>query len=142
MPKKLFVSMPVGYAVCQHSDCQMSKTCLHQVAYPVVLEKETYVKLINPNRCSKDAACQHYCSSNPVRFARGFVGFQKKMFPEQYEKFMFALVVHFGRNQYFKRRRGDVLLSPEEQEIIRSMLRQVGADDTMDFDVYEEMYNW
>ena len=79
---------------------------------------------------------------NPVKFARGFANFQKHMFPQQYDQFMTTLVLHFGRNQYFKRRRGDILLPPEEQEVIRLMLEKVGADSKMDFDKYEEHINW
>ena len=55
---------------------------------------------------------------------------------------MTTLVLHFGRNQYFKRRRGVFLLPPEEQEVIRLMLEKVGADPEMDFDKYEEHINW
>ena len=79
---------------------------------------------------------------NPVKFARGFTNFQKHMFPQQYDQFMTTLVLHFGRNQYFKGRRGDILLPPEEQEVIRLMLEKVGADSKMDFDKYEEHINW
>ncbi|WP_440427427.1 DUF6078 family protein [Prevotella merdae] len=63
-------------------------------------------------------------------------------FPQQYDQFMTTLCFHFGRNQYFKRRRGDILISPEEQEVIRQMLEKVGADSKMDFDNYEEHINW
>ena len=55
---------------------------------------------------------------------------------------MTTLTIHFGRNQYFKRRRGDILLPPEEQEVIRLMLEKVGADSKMDFNKYEEHINW
>ena len=75
-------------------------------------------------------------------FARGFTNFQKRMYPQQYDKFMTTLILHFGRNLYFKRRRGAVLLPPEEQEVIRLMLEKVGADSKMDFDKYEEHINW
>ena len=56
----------------------------------------------------------------PVIFARGFTNFKKRMYPQQYDKFMTTLILHFGRNQYFKRRRGDILLPPEEQEYLVS----------------------
>lgn len=59
------------------------------------------------------------------------------MFPQQYDQFMTTLCFHFGRNQYFKRRRG-----VEEQEVIRQMLEKVGADSKMEFDKYEEHINW
>ena len=64
------------------------------------------------------------------------------MDPEQYDKFMTTLVLHFGRNQYYKHRRGAILISPEEQEVIRRVLEKVGADQKMDFDNYEEQINW
>ena len=116
---------------------------LHQVAYSMMMEKnEEYLHLINPTRCSKDEACTYYRNRKPVIFARGFTNFQKRMYPQQYDKFMTSLILHFGRNQYFKRRRGDILLLPEEQEVIRLMLERVGADSNMDFDKYEEHINW
>ena len=64
------------------------------------------------------------------------------MYLQQYDQFMTTLILHFGRNQYYKRRRGDILLPPEEQEVIRLMLEMVGADSKMDFDKYEEHINW
>ena len=59
------------------------------------------------------------------------------MFPQQYDQFMTTLCFHFGRNQYFKRRLGEILISPEEQEVIRQMLEKVGADSKMELDNYE-----
>ena len=64
------------------------------------------------------------------------------MYLQQYDRFMTTLILHFGRNPYFKRRRGDILLIPEEQEVIRQMLEKGGADSKMDFDKYEEHVNW
>lgn len=143
MPKKEYTSLPKDYPVCEHSSCPMAAACLHQVAYSMKLEQnEVYLRLINPTRCSKDEACTYYRDKKPVIFARGFTNFQKQMYPQQYDKFMTTLILHFGRNQYFKRRRGDILLSPEEQEVIRLMLEKVGADSKMVFDKYEEHINW
>ena len=143
MPKKEYTSLPKDYPVCEHSSCPMAAACLQQVAYSMMLEQnEVYLRLINPTRCSKDEACTYYRDKKPVIFARGFTNFQKQMYPQQYDKFMTTLILHFGRNQYFKRRRGDILLPPEEQEVIRLMLEKVGADSKMVFDKYEEHINW
>ena len=141
-PKKEYTSLPITYPVCEHSSCPMAATCLHQTAYSTLMEHAEYLRLINPTRCSKDEACTYYRDKKPVIFARGFTNFQKRMYPQQYDKFMTTLILHFGRNQYFKRRRGDILLPPEEQEVIRLMLEKVGADSKMDFDKYEENINW
>ncbi|MCI6128840.1 DUF6078 family protein [Prevotella sp.] len=116
----------------------LASYCLHHDAG----QNEEYLRLINPTRCSKDKTCTYYHDKKPVIFARGFTNFQKHMFPQQYDQFMTTLCFHFGRNQYFKRRRGDILISPEEQEEIRHMLEKVGADSKMEFDNYEEHINW
>lgn len=143
MSKKEYTSLPKDYPVCEHSSCPMAATCLHQTAYSMMLEQNAeYLRLINPTRCSKDEACTYYRDKKPVIFARGFTNFQKRMYPQQYDQFMTTLILHFGRNQYFKRRRGDIFLPPEEQEVIRLMLEKVGADSKMDFDKYEEHINW
>lgn len=143
MPKKEYTSLPKDYPLCEHSSCPMAATCLHQVAYSMMMEQNAeYLRLINPTRCSKDETCAYYQDKKPVIFARGFTNFQKRMYPQQYDQFMTTLILHFGRNQYFKRRRGDILLPPEEQEVIRLMLEKVGADSKMDFDKYEEHINW
>lgn len=121
----------------------MAATCLHHIAYTMMMEQnEEYLQLINPARCGKDESGIYYRDKKPVIFARGFTNFQKRMYPQQYDQFMTTLCFHFGRNQYFKRRRGDILLPPEEQEVIRQMLEKVGADSKMEFDNYEEHINW
>ena len=136
MPKKEYTSLPNYYPVCEHSGCPMAATCLHWIAYAEKQKTDEYLHLINPTRCSKDEACTYYRDCKPVTYARGFTNFQRRMFPGQYARFMATLCLHFGRNQYFKRRRGDILLPPEEQEVIRLMLEKVGVDSKMDFDQY------
>ena len=135
MPKqnKETTSLPTNYPVCEHSSCPMAATCLHHIAYTMMMEQnEEYLQLINPARCSKDESCIYYRDKKPVIFARGFTNFQKHMYPQQYDQFMTTLILHFGRNQY----------PPEEQEVIRQMLEKVGADSKMEFDNYEEHINW
>ena len=77
-----------------------------------------------------------------MRFAKGFVNIQKRMYPEQYDKFMTMLICHFGRNQYFKRRRVDIVLPPEEQEVIQIALEKAGVTQPMEFDEDIDAINW
>ena len=142
MPKKTNTSTPATYPVCVHADCPQAPTCLHQQAYATPSEGVNYLRLINPRKCSKDGQCKFYNDAKPVRFARGFTNFQKKMFPDQYQTFMWALISKFGRVAYFKRRRGDIALSPKEQEIVLSALRKAGITEELEFDKYEENFDW
>ena len=143
MPKKEYTSLPINYPVCEHSSCPMAATCLHQVAYSMMMEQNAeYLRLINPTRCSKDEACTYYRDKKPVIFARGFTNFQKRMFPDQYSRFMSICIKHWSRNPYFERRRGDRYLPPDEQVFILNALKTVGVTEDMKFDSYEENINW
>ena len=139
---KIYKDIPADYPLCLHDACPMSNSCLRQLAYRRHEELGTFLKLINPSQCSKQADCPHYVSNQPVRFAKGFTNFQKRMYPDQYDKFMTLLICHFGRNQYFKRRRGDIVLPPEEQEVIQVALEKAGVTQPMEFDEYIEAINW
>ena len=100
MPKKEYTSLPINYPVCEHSSCLMAATCLHQVAYSMMLEQnEEYLHLINPTRCSKDEACTYYRDKKPVVFARGFTNFQKRMYPQQNEMFFKLYLINALQTQ-------------------------------------------
>ena len=142
MPKKDHLTLSTGYAVCEHGDCQCAATCLHQIAYKELVKTERILRLLNPTMCVKDESCPHYRNSEPVTYARGFTNFQKKMFPEQYDKFRYACIAKFSRNGYFMRRRGELALPPKEQEFVLEALRKAGVTAEMNFDSYEQQQNW
>ena len=142
MPKKLHTTVPQYYRVCLHADCKKAGTCLHQIAYNHLIADQTYLELINPTRCKPDGQCPFFRDCAPVRFARGFAHFQKRMFPEQYDRFAAILMQRFGRNPYYERRRGDTALPPSEQRLVLDTLRRVGVTEEMKFESYEEAINW
>ena len=142
MPKRTYTSLPENYPVCLHANCKVASSCLHQLAYPKLLESDTFLHLINPNKCCKSKKCEFYRNSAPVTYARGFTNFQKKMYPQQYREFMDILKGVFGRNAYFERRSGVSALSPKEQEVVLDALKKVGVTAEMKFDSYEENTNW
>ncbi len=135
-------TIPTNCPVCLHADCGVAGECIFQQAFRQMGQAGKYLRLVNPSLCSRDEGCTFYARSRPVRLARGFRHMQEHMLPRQYSQFMTTLILHFGRNQYFKRRRGDILLSPEDQEAVRTVLRRVGADPSMDFDGYVEDLQW
>lgn len=142
MPRKIYTTLPSDYTVCLHADCPMAATCLHQIAFSALQKSERFLKLINPSECTKNSTCQHHRDSKPVKFAYGFTGFQKRMFPAQYKTFMNSLIMEFGRNEYFAYRRGETPLSPEYQETVIAALRKVGITEDFPFDRYEEHINY
>ena len=142
MSKKSYSTLPADYTVCLHRDCPMAAGCLHQMAFALLQQSETYLNLINPRKCQKNSKCKYYRDAKPVTYARGFTGFQKRMFPQQYQLFMRTLIGQYGRNTYFAYRRGELPLSPKDQQTVLAALREAGIAENLPFDRYEEQINY
>ena len=142
MPKKLYTSVPPRYEVCLHADCPKADVCLHQIAYQHLLSEQTFLPIIHPKMCKKNARCPFYRNSTPMRYARGFTNFQKHMYPDQYAAFSSMLKSEFGRNPYYERRKGISPLSLAEQDLILNALQRVGVKEKLEFDAYEDEINW
>lgn len=135
-------SKPAEYMACTSTNCPQASTCLRAWAWNHTDDDPQVIRVVNPKYAAADGNCRYYCSNAPQRFARGFAHFQKRMFPDQYDKFCSACIQRFGRNPYFMRRRGDTLMSPSEQQFIRSLLKKIGAPEDLDFTAYELRWNW
>ena len=142
MPAKFYKDVPPGYTVCLHGDCARASCCLHQIAYQRLLESENVLSLLNPARCTKDDQCPYFRDSAPVTYALGFTGMQRRMYPSQYTAFVSILMGRYGRNPYYDRRKGNIALSPVEQQFIRDALRKVGVTEDLEFDRYETGLLW
>ena len=140
--KDLKMDIPYGFAVCVEGGCTCADACLRQLAYRQQVETAKVLTVVNPRLCGKNGQCAFYRDATPVVYARGFTKMQGRMFPAQYEHFMWKLIPCFGRNPYFERRNGKRMLSPEEQELIIETARQAGVKETFKFDKYEYQYNW
>lgn len=138
--KKL--EIPYGFALCGEAECACAGTCLRHIAYLQQAETAKVMKVVNPRFCAKNDSCAYYRDAEPIVYARGFTCMQKRMLPDQYDKFLWKLIPHFGRNPYYERRSGRRLLSPDEQELIAEVARQVGVTEEFKFDKYEYRYPW
>ena len=134
--------VPGNFVLCLNADCPLAGRCLHQLVRQQVGTDELVLHVYNPEVVKGGEGCEHFRCQAPVRYAFGFEGMQEKMLPRQYAQFRDQLMAQFSRNRFFVRRRGEFPMPPAEQELIRDVLRQVGADPSMDFDRYEERVNW
>lgn len=142
IPTFQLADVPGNFTLCLNGDCPLASRCLHHIVRTMVPATELVLHVYNPEAVKGGEGCEHFRGQAPERYAYGFEGMQGKMLPRQYAVFMELLIAHFSRNSYFVRRRGDFPMPPKEQELIRGVLKQVGADPSMDFDRYEERINW
>ena len=128
--------------MCLHADCEMASSCLHQLVYAKLMERELHMNLLNPSMCEKNSECTFFRDSKPVTYVRGFTKIQQNLSVRQYQEFMEILKGVFGRNAYFERRGGTRAMPPKEQEIVLAVLKRLGVTEGVEFDSYEENINW
>lgn len=130
------------YPACISSGCTLREKCLRSIAWHHRDRSKAVSALLEPGMTSDEGKCRYFRSAEPQRFAVGFKNFKRRMYPAQYEQFTAECISHFGRSSYYLRRSGKFALPPAEQEYIRSVLEKVGAKADMDFDAWEERYDW
>lgn len=135
-------AIPHNYEACLTNNCPQREHCLRAWVWDNRKSSVQRYVVLNPDLTTSDGHCPFYCNDQPQRYALGFTNFQRRLYLDQYKQFMSACIARFGRNPYFMRRRGDTPMSPSEQAFIRSVLKQIGAPEDIDFDGFEERINW
>ena len=137
------VDIPFEYPRCVITTCGQAGTCLRSMAWKRLCRTDNTATVLNPLLADGvSGRCRFYRDSTPERYARGFAYMQQYMVPAQYATFMRTCIARYGRNGYFKRRRGDIPLSPADQRFILGLLRDIGLGTAPGFQGYEMRYSW
>ena len=59
-----------------------------------------------------------------------------------HERATTAISLHFSERSYYRIRKGERLLSPDEQKAVRQIIARLGFTEEWDFAAYEEDYLW
>ena len=89
-----------------------------------------------------EGECPMYRSAEKVQYARGFVRMVRTLPVNISEMVMHKLIARFGRNGYYDMRKGKLAIAPAEQEVIRTVVAECGAQQEVEFDSYEMDYQW
>lgn len=129
---------------CIYQDCKMMDTCLRGQIYSQRLENDDHFSIVNPNHCTKDSLeCPHYKTWEFVTFAYGFRNLLSLLPPAIFNRVRPTIYFHLGEKPYYKKRKGEMPTTPEEQEFIISTITSAGftlADNMTWFDRYEDHY--
>ena len=141
MSKINYDEVPGCYLHCIKADCKMADHCLRQLAMQNLPSNLTAVTILNPQLTQTGEGCEYYRDDKPQVYGKGFKNMQKKMFPDEYQTFMYRLQGKFGRNPYFERRKGAQLCSPSDIKQVEDALKAIGHEE-LKFDAYVEKLNW
>lgn len=136
-------SKPQNYLMCTCTSCTRCHTCLRYLAYESLPDSEISLRIINPKHLSlqKDD-CPYFRPSEKIRYAKGFIGILDSLPNKVWKSVSGKLQSLYNERTYYRARKGEKLLTPEEQEQMVSFIRQQGITDIPDFDAYVDDYAW
>ena len=135
--------VPNNYTLCIKGDCPKAANCLRHVAVAMMPAEVQTWQIVSPAYLAQiEGDCPMYRSAEKVRYARGFVRMVRTLPVNVSEMVAKRLIAHFGRNAYYDMRKGKRPIAPAEQEIIRTVVAECGAQQEVVFDSYEEGYQW
>lgn len=138
-----YSEIPFRFGLCAESQCPQSETCLRQIALRHTPANITFISILNPAWIQeKKGKCNYYCSNEKIRYAKGFIRTVKALTLQVEETFRMRLILYFGRKNYYLKRKGEMLLSPEEQTYIIALAQKLGIKLDEYFDAYVEQYRW
>lgn len=128
----------MDYAACPLASCKKSSTCIRYAAYlKAQAEKESYSILNTSKFTTTDAGCENYLTPVKQRMARGFQAIYETL-PKRNSHYFWTCVSFMNETSWYRAKRGDLLLTPKEQEILLKAFRVNGADMSVGFDGYVE----
>lgn len=135
--------VPNSYTLCIKSDCPKADTCLRHVAMAMMPTEMKTWSIVSPTYLAQmEGECPMYRSAEKVQYARGFIRMIRSLPVNVSETVAHKLIARFGRNAYYDMRKGKLAIAPSNQEIIRTVIAECGAQQEVEFDSYEIGYQW
>jgi hypothetical protein len=148
----LLQDVPDGYEYCLagKDKCPKASSCLRAIAAQLLSESEETqpksLRVVNPfyvDRLSDLSTCERYRSNEPLHYARGM----SRLFDEIPLKLASAVRSRvmgcFSCERYYYHcRKGERLITPEEQQRIAGVFRAAGIGTKPKFDSYEYRLAW
>lgn len=135
------MKIPFNYPLCTKSECPKMRECLRYIALTEC--NDVQVTIFNPKSIeTSESGCKHYVSATKVSYAKGMKKVMGMLPYNIHERAVTALSQHFSERSYYRIRKGERLLSPNEQKAVRQIISQLGFTGEWDFDAYIEDYLW
>ncbi|WP_455967331.1 DUF6078 family protein [Bacteroides fluxus] len=148
----LLQDVPNGYDYCfaGKDKCPKAATCLRAIAAQLLSESEDEqpetVRAVNPfyvERLPDYSSCGRYRSSEPLRYAKGMSRLFDEIPLKQVSIVRLRVMGCFSCERYYYHcRKGERLITPEEQQRIVGVFNRAGIGTKPKFDSYEYGLAW
>lgn len=131
------------YLVCFMDQCPLHEQCLRwlvgQYADPH-LPAHVAVNPRNPENGGEH--CKMFRKNIRVMMKRGFKNLYHEMPTYMEHRIRLLLIMFWGRKKYFEMRRGDRLITPDQQDDVLHACRQHGWNGPIVYDGEQEDWLW
>ncbi|MBP5323407.1 MAG: hypothetical protein J6Y84_06400 [Bacteroidaceae bacterium] len=138
---KKIPNIPKEYLRCFNDSCVRAESCLRHIAAKQENTTEETLSVVNP-ALNSGTSCKFFRPDTTVRMAYGMQHSFDKVLAKDIAAMRKAFLRQFSNSSYYRRRNGQIPISPEEQEFICGVFRSFGYSDENIFDRYEEETAW
>lgn len=136
-------TIPYRYLLCLNRQCPKADTCLRQLAERSMPDDIPQWNIISPKyQAASKGDCPYFRSDRKIRYAVGFLTMMDELPHKLTRLVALSLIRHFGQRMYYRVRKGERPLSPEEQAFILQTLKRYGVSEAKEFDSYFYAYDW
>lgn len=131
--------VPQGYVHCINRDCPLANECLRFLAAENAPEDVLQYAVLNPKAIKTAGSdCPFHRDSTPKRFGRGMNNMLQQVPSGRLKVLRAQLIALFGRTLFYEMKKGDKLVSPENQAKICEAFQSMAPGVNVEFDSYEK----
>lgn len=142
--ESLFTEKAKRYTVCFATNCPLQDQCLRWEVAQYVDPEEKVLTCINPNH--KDVSkgqCPNYRNNQPLKMPQGMrEHFYHEMPQYQARNIKNALILHYGRTNYYRYHSAKRPIPPDVLHVIQTVCQRYGWTQPLQFDTEVEDYRW
>ena len=137
------IRIPSRFMFCQNDACPKASACLRHLALKLLTPDEREIVVLNPLAYpAKGTACPLFGNSETVRAAWGIVNLLTTVPHAKAQKIKAELLSCFGRSKYYRMRREEIPVMPEDQALIKEIFMKNGIETDPEYSRFTEEYQW
>ena len=135
--------MPAMFGMCSQTECPHATTCLRQMVYSHANAKSMFLNVLNPRWLdAQKGKYKCYLKSQKERRAFGFIRTINAIPSGQVSGFRSSLMSRKGRKRYYQTRKGEIMLTHAEEQLIVKLANKYGVTLDEYFDQHKYVLVW
>ncbi len=135
--------VPNQYPHCFVANCPKATKCLHHLVGEACTNERKTLTIFNPKLLPENLEkCPNFQKSDKIRIAWGIQQLYTSLPYGKAMEIKRILLCYFGKTAYYRIRRKEKPILPDDMDYIRSLFRSKGILELPCFDSYSHVYEW